>query len=113
MDGPGDRVGRDRLDIEPILLGLFFQLESVLSFDGLRIQRVQAPGFGFSFRHCLGWVYRGRRSGLLQRRPPENPQASSTIPLESHEALALTCAQQIEQPHEPVSPLVEAALGGS
>ena len=40
IEGPGHRVGRDRLDIEPILLGLFFQLESVLSFDGLRIQRV-------------------------------------------------------------------------
>ena len=40
-------------------------------------------------------------------------QAASTIPLKSHEALALTRAQQIDQPHEPVSALVEAALGGS
>ena len=52
-------------------------------------------------------------SGLLQRRPPEHAQASATIPLESHEAFALTCAQQIHQPHEPESPLVEAALGRS
>jgi hypothetical protein len=36
----GRRVGRHRLEIEPILLDLLFQLESVRGLEELRIQRI-------------------------------------------------------------------------
>jgi len=49
----------------------------------------------------LGSVDCGRRPGLLQPRPLEHAQAASTVPLKSHEALALTRAQQIDQPMNP------------
>ena len=66
----GRRVGRHRLDIEPILLDLLFQVDSVHGLDGLRIRKL-------GFHHFLGRgdrVFRrgdrGRRDGLLRTRAP-------------------------------------------